>query len=110
MLLFAIVITVAGGTEGLHLEMLPWNAQTSYHVLLFGGIVGLAVTMLAIFNKLRPGFFLWAAAVTWYLIKGFYMGGYRFTFINFNQAGYLLGGSVIALLGAFIQMFRGGKR
>ena len=35
--------------------------------------------ILAIRGKLRPLFFLWALVVTYYLIKGYFLGGYRFT-------------------------------
>ena len=111
---FALVMVVLGGllaiAHGEHsvrLEMLPWTDHTLIHVLLFGGLFGLITVFLAIRgSKLRPIFFLWALLVTWYLIKGYFLGSYRFTPDEFKYVVYLVIGSLIALLGAFIQMFR----
>ena len=61
---------------------------------------------LAVRGKLRPLFFLWALVVTYYLIKGYFLGGYRFTPDEFRSVVYLVIAALIALLGAFVQMFR----
>jgi hypothetical protein len=110
MLVFGLVVTIAGGGDSLHVDMLPWSGPTTLIVLLIGGIFGLIVTILAIKGKLRPIFFLWALAVTYYLMKGLYFGSYRFTPDSFQNAGYLVAGCVLALLGAFVQMFRPSTR
>jgi len=44
------------------------------------------------------------------MVKGYFLSGYRFTPDEFRKVAYLAGGSVIALLGAFSQMFSRRKR
>jgi len=41
-----------------------------------------------------------------YLKKGYFLGSYRFTPDEFKNVLYLVIGALIALLGAFVQMFR----
>jgi cytochrome bd-type quinol oxidase subunit 2 len=106
MMVFGALIAIAHGEHSVHLEMLPWTDHTLIHVLLFGGLFGLITVILAIRRKLRPLFFLWALVVTYYLIKGYFLGGYRFTPDEFRSVVYLVLAALIALLGAFIQMFR----
>ena len=111
--LFALIMTILGallaiahGEQSVRLEMLPWTDHALIHVLLFGGIFGMLTVILAIRGKLRPLFFLWAVLVTFYLIKGYFLGGYRFTPEEFKNVVYLVIGALVALLGAFVQMFR----
>ena len=106
MMVFGGLIAIAHGDHSVRLDMLPWTDHTLIHVLLFGGLGGLIIVILAIRGKLRPLFFLWALVVTYYLIKGYFLGGYRFTPDEFKNVVYLVIGALIALLGAFVQMFR----
>lgn len=111
MVVFGCLLAVAHGEHSVRLEMLPWTDHTLIHVLLFGGLFGLITVVLAIRgSRLRPLFFLWALAVTYYLIKGYFLGGYRFTPDEFKSVVYLVIGSLIALLGALIQMFPRARR
>ena len=106
MLLLGVLLAVAHGDHSVRLEMLPWTDHALIHVLLFGGLGGLIIVIFAMLGKLRPLFFLWALVVTYYLIKGYFLGGYRFTPDEFKNVLYLVAGCLIALLGAFVQMFR----
>jgi hypothetical protein len=110
MVVLGVLLTLAGAGQSLHLEMLPWTGPTAIYVLLFGGIFGLLTAVLAVRGSVRPLFFLWAVAVTVYLVKGYFLGGYRFTPDEFSKVVYLTIGSIVALLGAFLQMFRPSKR
>ena len=110
LLILGTVLTVANAGNSVRLDMLPWTGSTVVWVLLLGGLFGLLTVILAIQGKLRPLFFLWALIVTIYMVKGYFLSGYRFTPDEFRKVAYLAGGSVIALLGAFSQMFSRRKR
>ena len=110
MIVFGGVLALAGAGQSVRLDMLTWTGSTAITVLLLGGIFGLLTVVLAIRGTLRPLFFLWALAVTGYLIKGYFLGGYRFTPDEFRNVVYLVVGSIVALLGAFVQMFGRGKK
>ncbi len=110
LLALGLLVTLAGGAQSLRLEMLPWSGTTLLCVLVFGGLFGLLTVVLAIKGKLRPLFFLWAILVVVYLVKGFFLGGYRFSPDEFSKVVYLVLGAFVALLGAFLQMFRPAKR
>jgi hypothetical protein len=94
----------------LHLEMLPWTGSTLNYVLLFGGLCGLALVVLAVLGKLRPLFFVWALAVLVLMIKGYIFGGIRFDPASAKTAGYLVLCAILALIGAWMQMFRRSER
>ena len=100
------LVTLAGGADSLHLLMVPWTGKTLLWVLILSGLFGLLTVLLAIRGKLRPLFFLWALVVTVYLVKGYFLGGYRFSPGEFSGVVYLTLGSFVALLGAFLQVFR----
>jgi hypothetical protein len=104
------VLTLANAGGSARLEMLPWSGATAVWVVLLGGIFGLITVILAIRGKLRPLFFLWALLVTIYLFKGYFLSSYRFTPEEFKNVLYLVIGSIIALIGAMLQLFRSPAR
>jgi hypothetical protein len=110
LLVFGGLITIAGGADSVRLDMLPWTGSTLMCVLIGGGLFGLTSVILAIKGMLRPLFFLWALLVTIYLIRGYFLSGYRFTPEEFSRVMYLVIGALIALLGALQQMFRSPGR
>ena len=110
LLALGTVLTLAGAGESVRLEMLPWTGSTAIWVVLLGGIFGLITVILAIRGKVKPLFFLWALLVTIYLVKGYFLSGYRFSPEEFRNVLYLVIGSLIALLGAFVQLFRPAQR
>ena len=106
LLALGTVLTLANAGNSARLEMLPWSGSTAVWVLLFGGLLGLFSVVSAVRGKVRPLFFLWALLVTIYLVKGYFLSNYHFTPEEFKNVMYLVVGSLIALLGAFIQLFQ----
>jgi hypothetical protein len=102
-------LALASG-QVLHLDMLPWSGSTLTYAIFFGALFGLLCLVLALKGALRPLFFIWALAVAVLLIKGYIFSGYRFAAGEFGRALYLIGGSLIALPGAWFQMFRRSVR
>lgn len=110
LLALGTVLTIANAGNSVHLEMLPWSGSTTIWILLFGGLLGLFSVVSAIRGKMRPLFFLWALLVTIYLVKGYFLSSYHFTPEEFKNVLYLVIGSLVALLGAFAQLFGRSKR
>ncbi len=76
----ALVGKLAGGS--FQIEMLPWwSGDQLKNILLFGGIFGLAVTVLAASGKFKWGLPVWTLAVL-----GAMAGGYLFS--NYKYEGY----------------------
>ena len=110
-LLCLILIAVSGlamatGAQTLQLGMLPWAGSTLLYTLFFGALFGLVTVLLAIRGTLRPLFFAWSLLVTVLLVKGYLFSGYRFGPDEFRKVVYLIVGSVIALMGSWVQMGR----
>jgi len=97
-------LAMAAGAQTLQLGMLPWTGSTLLYALFFGGLLGLLTVILAIKGRMRPLFFVWSLVVTLLLVKGYVFSGYHFTPGEFNKVLYLIGGSLIALIGAWVQM------
>src|SRR5260370_6733293 len=99
-------LALVAGVQTLQLGMLPWTGSTLLYTMFFGALLGLLTVILAIKGMLRPLFFVWSLVVTILLVKGYIFSGYRFTPGEFRTAIYLIVWSVIALLGACVQMGR----
>ena len=99
-------LTLLSGGQSLHLGMLPWTGSTLTYVVFFGALAGLVFLLLAIRGRLRVLFFLWALAVVGLMVKGYIFTGYHFGPGEAKTAGYLVLGSLLALWGAWFQMFR----
>jgi hypothetical protein len=97
-------LAIAAGAQTLQLGMLPWTGSTLLYILFFGALLGLLTVMLAIKGWMRPLFFVWSLVVTILLVKGYIFSGYHFTPGEFTRVLYLIGGSLIALIGAWVQM------
>ena len=61
---------------------------------------------LALRGSLRWLFFLWSLAVVYFVVNGYFLGGYRFSPGETNTALYLLVGALIALVGSWFVMTR----
>jgi hypothetical protein len=97
-------LALAAGAQTLQLGMLPWTGSTLLYTLFFGALLGLLTVVMAIKGWMRPLFFVWSLVVTVLLVKGYIFSGYHFTPGEFNKVLYLIGGSLIALIGAWVQM------
>jgi hypothetical protein len=103
-LLVLSVLSLVAGAESLHLEMLPWTGSKLLYILLFGSLAGLLVLILALRGSMRWLFFFWSLLVAVMLVKGYFLGGYRFSPGEVNTALYLSVGSLIALVGSWYVM------
>ena len=99
-------LAMIAGAETLQLGMLPWTGSTLLYVVFFGALLGLATVILAIKGRWRPLFFGWSLVVMLLLVKGYIFSGYRFVPGEFRTAAYLIVGSLIALVGAWVAMGR----
>ena len=97
-------LAMVAGAQTLQLGMLPWTGSTLLYTLFFGALLGLLTVIMAIKGWMRPLFFVWSLVVTVLLVKGYIFSGYHFTPGEFNKVLYLIGGSLIALIGAWVQM------
>ena len=99
-------LAMAAGAQTLQLGMLPWTGPTLLYTLFFGALLGLVTVILAIKGTWRPLFFVWSLVVTLLLLKGYIFSHYHFSPGEFRTAMCLIAGSVIALMGAWVQMGR----
>jgi hypothetical protein len=99
-------LSLAAGAESLHLGMLPWTGTTLLYVLLCGSLVGLLTLFLALRGSMGWLFFLWSLVVAVMLVKGYFLSSYRFSPGEADTALYLLGSSVVALVGSWFVMTR----
>jgi hypothetical protein len=100
-------LAMASGMPALRLGMLPWKGSTLVYVVFFCSLFGLISLVLAMVGRLRPLFFLWALAVFVYMVKGYIFSGYRFIPGEATKAFVLILCALIALFGAWFQMWRG---
>lgn len=94
-----LALSSAPGT--LNLKMLPWTGDTLAFILFFGSLFGLLTLILALSGRAAFLFFLWSLAVVVVMVKGYVFSGYGFAAGEVKTAGYLILGSLIALIGAW---------
>jgi len=114
-LLALFLIAVSGfalvsGTPSLQMGMLPWTGMTLAEVVLGAALFGLLTVVLAVLARWRVLFFLWSLAVVVLLIRGYIFSGYHFEHGGVSTAAWLTVGSLVALLGAWFQLFRKLRR
>ena len=103
-------VAITSGGQDLHLGMLPWSGLKLTQYVLFGSLFGLLSLILALVTRVRFLFFLWALVIAYFAVKGYVFSSYRLAPGEVRTAGYVIAGSVLALPGAFSQMFRGSRR
>lgn len=94
----------------LHLGMLPWTGSTLILVVFFSALFGFAAVALAVLGKWRALFLIWSLAVAVFMVKGYFLSGYRFVPGEAGRALWLSVASWIAVLGAWFQMWREQRR
>jgi hypothetical protein len=104
MLLLMSGLSIVAGAGTLNLGMIAWTGATTTYILFLCALFGLATVVLAIRGTMRPLFFLWSLVVTIVLVKGYFLSSYHFESGDVNTALYLIGGSLIALLGSWLRM------
>jgi len=96
--------------QELHLGMLPWTGSQLTEIVLVGSLFGLLTLILALGGRLRILFFLWALAIAVLAVKGYVFSPYHLGPGEIRTAGYVILGSLVALPGAWSQMFRKRRR
>jgi len=99
-------VAMIAGAQTLQLGMLPWTGSTLLYALFFGALAGMATVLLAIKGTWRPLFFVWSLVVVLLLVKGYVFSGYHFSPGEYRTAGFLMVGSAIAVVGAWVRMGR----
>jgi hypothetical protein len=110
--LFLIGISVVAMTSSntLKLEMLPWTGADLTTWLFWGSLAGLLSIVLAITGLFRFLFPIWAAAVLFYMARGYLFRGYSFSDKGeFYFALWMIGGALLAFL-ASLTLLRAGRR
>ena len=97
-------VAITSGVGPLRLGMLPWSGETLNYALLGGALVGLLTVVLAMKGVLRFLFLIWSFLVFVLLVKGYIFSRYMFQPNEFRIAAWLIGGSLLALLGAWFQL------
>ena len=103
-------LALASGAPSLELAMLPWTGTTLAWTVLGGGVLGLVSVILALFSKWRFVFLLWTLVVAVLLVRGYIFSGYRFQPGSVLIALFLTIGSLLAVMGAWSQLFRRRER
>jgi hypothetical protein len=97
-------IAISTGTGSLRLGMLPWSGDSLNYILLGSALVGLLTVLLAMKGVFRFLFLIWSFLVFVMLVKGYIFSRYAFQPNEFRIALYLIGASLLALLGAWFQL------
>jgi hypothetical protein len=111
-----VLIAVSGlaflsNVHTLNLPMLPWDGRELTWWLFGSGVAGLLAALLAIAGRLRALLLVWTLYAAALLVRGFVFTPYRFrTQSEFEWAMWLLGASVLAVLGAAFAARKGRKK
>jgi len=97
-------LAMAGGAATLNLGMIAWTGATTTYILFLCALFGLLTVFLAVRGVMRPLFFLWSLVVVIVLVKGYFLSSYHFEPGGIKTALYLIGASLIALLGSWFRM------
>jgi hypothetical protein len=110
-LLGVSVVSLLSGGGDLRMPVLPWSGTTLTWALFAGSLAGLASLALAIAGKARVLYVLYALAVFGLMVRGYLLSGFTFASKDdFQFALYLIGGALLAVLGAWSQSRRKLRR
>lgn len=102
-LLGIALVAVTSGSHTLQFEMLPWTGAALTWWLLGGSLFGLASVVLAYKGKVRVLLLVWSVAVALLMLWGYFLSSYRFEPGEVGTVMLLIGGSLLAALGAWFQ-------
>jgi hypothetical protein len=109
--LFLIGISVVAMTSSnvLSLPMLPWKGADLTTWLFWGSLAGLLSIVLAVTGIFRFLFPIWAAAVLFYMVRGYLVLPYTFSGkTDFYSTLWMIGGAFLAFL-ASLTLLRAGR-
>ena len=110
LLLLGLSIVAYTGKHTLRLEMTPWSGETLSRWLLGSALFGFFAILLALREKGRALFLVYAAFIAVMLIRGYFLQPFRFRGPEeLRFASYLSLGAVLALAGAW-SAFRKPRR
>ncbi len=102
LLLLGLSIVAYTGKHTLRLEMTPWSGETLSQWLMGSALFGLIAILLALREKVKGIFLLYAAFIAVMLIRGYFLQAYRFRGPDeLRFASYLSLGAMLALAGAW---------
>ena len=102
-------IALISNQHTLQISVLPWTGPTLTYCLFFIGLAAIVITVLAAMRILPLLFVVWSLAVFVMLVRGYFLSSYNFGMTGVSTALYLIGGSLLALIGSALQM-RSGDR
>lgn len=96
----------------LEIWTLPWTGKVLTYWLFSSGLVGTAITALAITGRVRIVFTVWAAVVFVMTVRGFFFTSYMFgpSSTSLQTALLFTLGTLLALLGSLFQFRRAPAR
>ena len=99
--LIGVALLATISHQNLNLGMLPFSKRHLLPGVYELGLIGILLTVLAIRRRFKLLFPLWAAAVAYILIRGFFFSAYSFTDrTSLVDALWLIAGALVALIGA----------
>ena len=110
--LFGIAsVAIMSGQHNLYLGMLPWTGKALTWWLFGLGLFGILTVILAVCRRLRLLFVLWSLVVLILIVRGYFLGAYRFDGPEeFRFALLLAGGALVAFLGSLTLFHRAKRR
>jgi hypothetical protein len=82
-------VALVGGQHTLQIRFLPWTGAALTYWLFFGGLVGLAVTLMAIKRVAPVLFVIWSVAVLVMVVRGYFFTGFNFGYTATTFSGAL---------------------
>jgi len=105
-LLLSLVMIAVGGVAWasghaiLQISFLPWSGAALIYFLLFCGIAGFIITLLAARRTAPLLFVLWSLAVVGMLLRGYVFSSYNFGLAGISTALCFIAASLLALAGS----------
>lgn len=110
MMIVVSFLVMSTGRTNLDLKMLPWTDAGLLNYLLWGGLIGLVIVLLAITGVFRYLLPVWALLMLVIMANGYLGGAYRFTGRNeFYWVLLLIFGALLAFIGS-LTVFRARRR
>jgi hypothetical protein len=107
--LIGISVVAMSSSNTLKMTMLPWSGTDLTTWLFWGSLTGILSIVLAVTGVFRFLFPIWAAAVLFYMARGYLFRPYTFSGKSeFTFALWMIGGALLAFL-ASLTLLRAGR-
>jgi hypothetical protein len=91
------------GRHTLQSGILPWSGRTLTMWVFFSGLVGIALTIMAVRKIVPLAFSLWNLAVVAMLVRGYFFSSYHFEKGDFLPALVFVAAALVALAGSWMR-------